>query len=54
MDSYKETMFSRHSRTNVHANSWRVWHHAEDLHRFKLDRVPELVGKGTYSIPFAN
>lgn len=42
MDSYKETMLSRHSRTNVRADSWRLWQQAEDLHRFKPDRVPDL------------
>lgn len=54
MDSYKETKFSRHSRTNVHVDSWRLWQQAEDLHRFKPDRVPDLEGEGTHSIPFAN
>lgn len=42
MDANKETMSSRHNRTSTHMNLQGLLHHAEDLHRFKLDGVPIL------------
>ena len=42
MDDTKETVSSRHSRTDAHMNSQRLWKHAQGSHRFKPERVPVL------------
>ena len=32
VDNCQETVFFRHSRTDAHTNSCRLWQHAQDLH----------------------
>lgn len=40
-----ETVSSRHTRADTHMNSQRLWQHAQDVHKFKSDRVSVLRGE---------
>ena len=44
VDYAKGTVSSKHTRTDVHRNSERLWQHTEGQHRFRLDEVPVLTG----------
>lgn len=40
-----ETVSSRHTRAEAQMNSQRLWQHAQDVHKFKSDRVSVLRGE---------
>lgn len=40
VDDLKETVFSKHIRTNACMNSQGLCHHAQDLYKLKLDKMP--------------
>lgn len=42
MNNSKETLSYRHNRTCKHVSPERLWQQAQDLHRFKPDKVPML------------
>jgi hypothetical protein len=47
----KETVSSRLNRTETHMSSQRLWQHAQDLHRFKPDEIPELRRGSRHGVP---
>ena len=54
VDGSKETASSRH-KTDTHIIphiSQRLWHHAQDLQRFKPDRTPALSRGITHKSPY--
>ena len=51
MDVTKEIDSSRHYSTNAQMNSQMLWEHAQDLHRFKSERIPALAREGGLGVP---
>lgn len=48
----KEIVSSRYNRVGSLMNSWMLWQNAQDLHNFKLDRIPAWrKGRDTKSRP---
>lgn len=39
VNSSKETVSSRENRADTHMNSERLWHHTQDLHRFRVMKI---------------
>lgn len=50
MYNFKEAESFRHNSTNVYANSEKLCLHADSLHRFKPDVVPELRGESRHQL----
>lgn len=48
-----ETASCRHIRIDIHRNSQRLQQHTQDLHNFKLDKIPTLSKLG-HKIPSLN
>lgn len=51
VDDSKETASFRHNMTDTHKNSQRLSQHAQDTHRFKSDRIPELGRINGHKVP---
>lgn len=51
MDGSTETVSSRHSRSNVPMNSWRLGQHTLVLHRFKPDKISALKRTSEHKAP---
>lgn len=43
--------YSRHNKPDSHINSERLWKDAQDLHRFKPDKIPTLKRGNEHNVP---
>lgn len=51
VDDSKETVSSRQNRANTCMNSQKLWHHAQHMHKFQWDKVPELRRGRGHKVP---
>lgn len=47
----KEIAVSKHNMADAHVNTQNLLHHAQDLHRFKLDKIPAHARRSGHSTP---
>ena len=51
MYNSKKTVLSKHNRTDMHRNYWRLWQCTQGLNRFKPDTVVALKGRREHKVP---